>query len=376
VTESECSAFGIDRTPDTDHHGDMDHAWHDENLTQLAEAVTSVGLGLLPTTPDADDGTDAFVTVPDDKSIPVQVKRVALVSAGGLHQTLRQWGHPHHGKSALRVVVADRITADAREVLRDADWGWLDLRGHLHLKAPGLFVDAGLAPLRERRYRPEPFAGQVGIEVAASMLLQPYRALGVRQLATQLGRAPSSVSAAIKTLRRVNLVDDDGKPRSPDLFWELVSVWKPNYVDVKAAPEPGSGTVILEALRINIDDVTKIGWALSDTRAAAAYGAPIALRADQPPDFYVPDERVMRRAVHLLGPAAGRADRAATLRVGATMQVCIPREDPTKHEWNRTSEYWPLAQPLFVALDLAQDPGRGRDTLNEWTPPEPWCRVW
>jgi hypothetical protein len=354
----------------------MNHAWHDGNLAQLAEAVTSVGLGLTPNAPDADDGIDAFVTIPDGKSVPVQVKRVALVSARGLHQTLRQWGHPRPGKSALRVVVAERITADAREVLRDADWGWLDLRGHLHLKAPGLFVDADLAPLHERRRRPEPFAGQVGIEVAAAMLLEPHTALGVRQLATQLGRAPSSVSAAVNALRRVDLVDDDGKPRSPDLFWEMASVWKPNYVDVKAVPEPGSGTAILEALRVNIDDVTKAGWALSDTRAAAAYGAPIALRADQPPDFYVPDERVMRRAVHLLGPAAGRADRAATLRVAPTKQVCTRRKDPTEHHWNRTSEEWPLAQPLFVALDLAQDPGRGRDMLNDWTPPEPWCRVW
>jgi len=40
------------------------------------------------------------------------------------------------------------------------------------------------------------------------------------------------------------------------------------------------------------------------------------------------------------------------------------------------NQRWPLAQPLFVALDLAQDPGRGREILNDWTPPEPWHRVW
>jgi hypothetical protein len=40
-------------------------------------------------------------------------------------------------------------------------------------------------------------------------------------------------------------------------------------------------------------------------------------------------------------------------------------------------ETWPLAQPLFVALDLAQDPDRGRELLDGWTPPtEAGPRVW
>jgi hypothetical protein len=37
---------------------------------------------------------------------------------------------------------------------------------------------------------------------------------------------------------------------------------------------------------------------------------------------------------------------------------------------------WPLAHPVFVALDLAQDTGRGREILDAWTPPERWARVW
>ena len=37
---------------------------------------------------------------------------------------------------------------------------------------------------------------------------------------------------------------------------------------------------------------------------------------------------------------------------------------------------WPLAHPLFVALDLAQDVDRGREILSTWTPNEGWTRVW
>jgi hypothetical protein len=36
---------------------------------------------------------------------------------------------------------------------------------------------------------------------------------------------------------------------------------------------------------------------------------------------------------------------------------------------------WPVAHPLFVALDLAQDTGRGREILDAWTPTE-GTRVW
>lgn len=52
--------------------------------------------------------------------------------------------------------------------------------------------------------------------------------------------------------------------------------------------------------------------------------------------------------------------------------ICSRRVDATG--W--ANEIWPLAQPLFVALDLAQDPGRGREILADWTPPEQWHRVW
>ncbi len=208
------------------------------------------------------------------------------------------------------------------------------------------------------------------------MLAEPHKTIAVRTLAAELGRAPSSVSVALSALRRANLVDNEGTAHLPDLFWELASVWKPKYVDVNAVPVPRTGTAILESLRVNIDDVAETGWALSDARAAAAYGAPIAIRADHPPDFYVPDERVMRRAVHLLGTPTGRSERGATLRVAPIKVACARRVDPAMHDWNHTSEHWPLTHPLFVALDLAQDPGRGRHVLNDWTPPEPWPRVW
>lgn len=343
-----------------------------EALDQLYEAAASVGLDVAPGNSDA--GVDGYLAIPGEKSIAIEVKRRSLVSSRDVDPMISRWEEASENKGAMRVIVADRITADAKDALRRAGWGWLDLRGHLHLRSKGLLVDSTIAALGQTQRASQPFAGQVGIEVAVAALLEPQQALGVRQLASMLSRAPSSVSAAVTALRQAGLIDDTGKPLSPQLFWELVSKWKPKRVRIKATPV--NDTAVLQALRVNLDEFTKAGWALSDARAAASYGAPIAIRADQQPDFYVPDERVMRRAVKLLGEPVGGADRGVTLRVAPTDLVCIRRVDPTNHDWNRTHEHWPLAQPLFVALDLAQDPGRGRDVLNDWNPPEPWHRVW
>ncbi len=93
--------------------------------------------------------------------------------------------------------MADRVTAAARTILREAGWGWLDLRGHLHLTAPGLFVDADVPPANTARGRSIPLAGHVGIEVAAAVLLKPDEPAAVRRIAAALARAPSSVSAAL-----------------------------------------------------------------------------------------------------------------------------------------------------------------------------------
>ena len=114
------------------------------------------------------------------------------------------------------------------------------------------------------------------------------------------------------------------------------------------------------------------GWALGDTLAAIAYGVPISASGAYPPDFYVPDRSTLRRARQLLGVAPTWSDRAATLRVAPVPMVTARRVD-----WSaRPKITWPLVHPLFVALDLAQDPDRGTAVLAAWDPPEEWQRVW
>jgi hypothetical protein len=342
-----------------------------DGVEALREAANAVGLVTDEALASTDARADLALVTPGGDRVMVALKRFSLVSAEGLQERIGQWNRRLPG-TTVGVVVADRVTHEAREILRAAGWGWLDLRGHLHIVGRGVFVDVDVPALRVASTRSSPLVGRVGIEVAAALLMDPSAQVGIRSLAGLLNRAPSSVSDVLSSMQSAGLVDDQRRPVLPELFWELADRWDPLDADMQAIPSPGRGAVN-DALKLGLDDVeTTTGWALTDTVAAATYGAPVSVRSDHPRDFYVPDQATLRRAVHLLGAAPDRAGRAATLRVAPVPMICSRRVDATA--WAK--EEWPLVQPLFVALDLARDPGRGREVLNAWTPTEPWHRVW
>jgi DNA-binding transcriptional ArsR family regulator len=279
----------------------------------------------------------------------------------------------------LHVLVADRIPEAVRDELRSHGWGWLDLRGHLRLVGQGLFIDVNVPQIKARAERANAFSGSVGLEIACSLLLEPDVRHGVRDLARSLGRSPSTVSEVLSVLRKQGLVSSDGRAVLPQLFWETASAWRPRLTPLMDLPRPGAGSVNT-ALGLGFEDVEmQTGWALTGTLAAAAYGAPVAARSDYPPDFYVPSPAILRRATRLLGTAENTEHRRASASVAPVAAVCDERVDPARQAPGTravTNEHWPLAKPLFVALDLAQDRGRDREILDGWQPPDPWRRVW
>jgi hypothetical protein len=341
-----------------------------ERLVIDAFVAASEALGLEAHDEATDRGFDVVVVRPDGPTIFVQLKWAALITGEGLPNRLRRWAETA-GDGVTHLLVADRITASGRDALRQAGINWLDLRGHLRLCGPGLLIDADVPALTRPDVGRQGVSGQVGVELSALLLLNPDRRVGVRAAAEMLSRAPSSISEAFSALKAAGLVDDGNKPVVPGLFWELAEHWKSENRDVAALPVPN--TRDSAALRLGMGDVeSTVGWALTDTVAAVAYGAPVSIRATHPPDFYVPDQSTLRRAVQLLGAAPAATSRAARVRVAPVPMVCARRIDAT--EW--TNEHWPLAHPLFVALDLAQDPGRGREILDGWTPERLGHRVW
>jgi hypothetical protein len=266
------------------------------------------------------------------------------------------------------LVVGDRVTEAARKMLTSTRGGYLDLRGRLAVRAAGLVIDADVVPVKARAERSTALGGKAGLEVATALLMRPERPVAVRELAREVGRSPSTASDVLAALRRDGLIDATGAVASTDLFWQVADRWPVQRVLLATLPmadDPSSA----RPLRLGLDDVEhEPGWALTDSAAAAAYGAGLAVRSGQLLDFFVPDESVLRRATMLLGTAASAAQARATVRVAPVPAVAARRV-------RSESAPWPLAHPLFVALDLAQDVGRGREILDAWTP-EGWARVW
>lgn len=348
---------------------------------ELVEVFADVlrGIGLEPAQPERGDMRSDLAIDLGDRLLAVELTGAGTVSAGDLSRRLERWeaqANTADRAQVLPVLVADTIVESARELLRKHGWGWLDLRGHVYLRAPGVFVDSDVPPLRERPGRARALSGVVGLEVACLILLDPDRPPNVRPMARALNRSASTVSNILGLLRNDGRIAGDGTVDAQGLFWQVADVWPRKSTELASVPEPepGMGSVNA-ALHLGLEDVeSATGWALTDTFAAALYGAPVGVRSDYPPDFYVPTLAVQRRAVELLGPAMDRTRRRATVKVAPVPMVCQRRVDGAARGLG--NEHWPLAHPLFVALDLAGDPGRGSEILQNWRPPKPWRRVW
>ena len=331
----------------------------------LVEALDQLGVKAWPVVVGHDQGTDLILDL-DGFRIPVGVKRRALVTdsvvEGLLAGTVR---------NEVLIVVADRVTETARRLLTSSQrGGYLDLRGHLGLRADRILIDADVSPLKGRAERANALSGKVGLEVATALLMQPKRAVAVRELSRELARSASTVSEVLSGLRRDGLVDEKNAVVDARLFWEVADKWQSTRTYLAEAPRPNDATA--KSLHLWIDAVGyEAGWALTDSVAAAAYQAPVAIRSEQLLDFYVPHQTLVRRAITLLGAAGSAASARCSVRVAPVPAICQHRVDV-----DTNSTEWPLAHPLFVALDLAQDVGRGREILEAWTPDNRWPRVW
>jgi DNA-binding transcriptional ArsR family regulator len=331
----------------------------------LVDALAQVGVQARAKSGAPDQGIDLVL---DPGGIEVQVKHRALVTGEVARRLLRETPLP---PDRVLLVVADRVTEDARAVLTGHHAGYFDLRGHLAMRSATIVIDVDVEPVSGRAERTGALNGTVGLEVATALLMNPADGAAVRELARRLGRSASTISEILAALRSAGLVDERHRVEGTKLFWQAAERWPTARVDLARLPMPGDAT-LTRSLRLGLDDAEQTaGWALTDSAAAAAYGAPLAVSTGQLLDFYVPDQATVRRATTLLGTALSRAQARCAIRVAPVRAACSHRLDLANNPFE-----WPLAHPVFVALDLAQDAGRGREALADWTPPERWARVW
>lgn len=255
-----------------------------------------------------------------------------------------------HPTGRIPVLVADRVTVDAKDRLAEAGWGWFDRRGHLRLRSPGLLVDTNVpAATRVSKAPEDPVRGRAGIAIAYRLLAHPEEPVSTTR--SGLGFAPSTISEALARLRDAGLVDDAGIAVTPELFWTLADRWRPERTWLAEQPDPTA--------------TDTAGWCATGTVAAAEFGAPV-VSTGAALDLYVPRPVVMTIAARRYGVAHDASVAAASIAVAPASAVTDEARPPAHQGWL-------LAHPVAVALDLAQDRARGRDILDDWSPPE---RVW
>lgn len=353
------SVFGIDRTPNECHR------WGVEVDALVIDAFAQ--LGIQTRALEAGGGRQARLVVdPDGAHVLVSIEHRSLVTDVDAQQFVAST--PRSDTALL--VVGDRVTDAARKQLASRGYGYLDLRGRLTLRTDRLVVEADIEPLKWRTGRSQALNGRAGLEVAAALLMTPQRGVGVRELAREVRRSASTVSEILAILRRDEVIDTANAVTGTELFWQVADRWPRRRTLLAAAPSPDDAG-LAQALRLGLQDVDQHpGWALTDSAAAVAYGAPLAIRSAQMLDFFVPDASVLRRATTLLGAAATPEQATASVRVAPVPSIVEKRVT-----LNSNTAGWPLCHPVVVALDLAQDAGRGREILDSWTP-DGWTRVW
>jgi hypothetical protein len=331
---------------------------HKAAVEDLAIALAQLGLPIEAEPSDA----DLAVTIAGHR-LRLRVRATAYLT----RERLSALGSPT-GRGVVDVVVADRITERARQGLNEAGWNWFDRRGHLRLipaDAVGIAIDRGDLQALERRReaagRQAPLTGLGGRAVAYALLTDPATPLAVRRSAARFGLAPSTVSAALADMRSKGLIDASGRPVLPELFWELADAWPQDRTWLRDRPKPNDAG-------IRGPDAQAPTWRLTGQRAAIAWGAP-TVAADPGLDLYVPGPVVVTIAVRTY-ERASPGEHTTSIAVAPVRRVA---EEPSPPQ---LEEGWPLAHPVAVALELAQDRGRGREILSDWSPPEAYQRVW
>ena len=125
-------------------------------------------------------------------------------------------------------LVADRISTAAREELSRAGLAWFDRRGHLWVRAPGLFVNAEVSSgsVVPTRRVVSVFRG-TGLDVALALLVQPGGAPGRACRCPTIRSLSGPGVKILSELRSQGLVGSDNRPFVPELFWAVAEDGSP-----------------------------------------------------------------------------------------------------------------------------------------------------
>ena len=233
------------------------------------------------------------------------------------------------------VVVADRLSPGAKDLLEHHHAGWFDRRGDLRVELPaaGLLLKTPVASVvaPERGRVANPFT-PTGLDVAITMLLKPSEPMAVREIARRTGNSHGRVSEIIASFGIGDSSIATARPQSP------TSSTRPPRRGGRTGCPSARGLIPIPRSGSR-GPSGRCGEALRSSSREVAAGS---LR---------PDELALRRLVVSYPP-----DTAYSIAPPARAAVC-----PSPFGFDQPRDLnpdFPVANYLVVALDLAQDQGR------------------
>jgi hypothetical protein len=266
------------------------------------------------------------------------------------------------------LVVADRVTADARVVLQRAKRSFCDARGSLFLTAKNMLVAVDFEPSSnvERNRLAHPLDG-AAFDVALWILHAGPQ--GTRAISRAINRPSSTVNDVVTKLRNESLLYDGTHPLLPELFELCVEEWKRRVA--YRAVIPG---VVVEApprrAGCNFGDLAVTGWASAGVTAQLAWRTAGMTGLRTTTTFFVPNEESIHRAKALpnlfIPSRLGGKDQQTELIVSPVPWLCAHRV---------ATAHGVTIPPIAIAMELAADAARGREILDSFNP-EGYLRVW
>ena len=261
---------------------------------------------------------------------------------------------------AIPILVADAISATAKDLLRANRAAYYDAGGSLFVCTEPVYVHVDRPAPRPMARRIQSFFRGSRAQVVHCLLLAPRIWFGATRLAEQAGVSPGTASVVLRHLEQHEWVQTRGrgptKQRRVAEAGRLLDAWARN-----------NETIRLFSVRdFYVPVVPEPTLALELDRAFETQGADYALTGESAAQRYAPFLSNVTRIHCLVAPQDSRIDTvlrdldARRVDQGANLSVTRAPFLGAVASRERVEGVW-LASPVIVYLDLLRAGGRGRE---------------
>ncbi len=269
-------------------------------------------------------------------------------------------------KGTRPLLVAEKTTAEAREIMRREGVAYADATGFAHVELPGLFIhtEGGGAPRRRLTAASAGvarLAGKAGV-VAQALLLDPRRDWGVHVLAQTANVSPGLAHRVLQRLEVAGIIESSGagpaKSRRVTHPTALLDLWAEESRDrgvvrtraFRLAQVPRE---LAEGVAHDLDG-HHIPYAV--TGAAAASRVAPSVTAVPVTELWVTEGMAIDDVLASVG--------AEAVESGHDLVLSQARDDlPLSFRRQADGGMW-MVDPLRLYIDLRADPRRGREQAD------------